>query len=50
MGGGRVEDGGWHLAFGHVGQALLPGLLILQVDMRHALHVVGISRNRKQTC
>lgn len=45
-GGGQ----GTHLALLHVGQALLPCLLILQADPHHEVHVVGISVGRKKTC
>lgn len=41
---------GTHLAFLHAGQALLPGLLVLQADLHHAAHVVGISMGRNKTC
>ena len=40
---------GTHLALLHLGQALLPGLLILQADPHHAVHVVGVSIGRKKT-
>lgn len=50
-GGSRLGGGqGTHLALLHVGQALLPCLLILQADPHHEVHVVGISVGRKKTC
>lgn len=35
-----------YLAFLHTGEALLPNLLIQEVYQRHAVHVVGVSRER----
>lgn len=37
-----------YLAILHMGQALLPSFLIQEAYQRHAVHVVGVSRGRKQ--
>lgn len=36
-----------YLTILHMGQALLPDLLIQEADQSHAVHVVGVSRGRK---
>lgn len=41
---------GPHLARLHLGQALLPRLLVLQADPHHAVYVEGVSVGRKKTC
>lgn len=49
--GGRGGGGkGPHLARLHLGQALLPRLLVLQADPHHAVYVEGVSVGRKKTC
>lgn len=35
-----------YLAFLHTGQALLPNLLIQEVYQRHAVHMVGVCKDR----